>query len=88
MLGLLTLDLSVLRALVHETGVGRTQMLIAVFSIAVLLAVQMAQVRGATREHLCRLPMGVRWATYYALIIGSLALGAFNNSKTFIYFQF
>ncbi len=55
--------------------------------LVVLAFVQWRQRRGSMRESLGRLPLGIRWLTYYLLIAWILFLGKFQT-KEFIYMQF
>ncbi len=60
---------------------------VALAAIVVLEAVQLVQRRGSVRERIAAQPAWVRWAAYYALVMGILLLGKFAEQK-FIYFQF
>ena len=56
--------------------------------VLLLAAVQIFQARvGPVREHVRTLPLPVRWAGWYALLLGVVLLGVEGGSQ-FIYFQF
>ena len=69
-------------------GQDRTHFALAVCAIVALLAAHLVQRRGSVRARLLAWPVPVRWACYYAIVIGILFFGAFNQSRQFIYFQF
>jgi D-alanyl-lipoteichoic acid acyltransferase DltB (MBOAT superfamily) len=72
------------RAPFLETGVLSQ----ALPGVLLLLAVQLFQAWvGPVREHVRRLPLPVRWAGWYALLLGVVLLGVEGGSQ-FIYFQF
>jgi alginate O-acetyltransferase complex protein AlgI len=52
-----------------------------------LLIVEWVQRRKPYALKIEKLPVWVRWAVYYALVIGVLCFGTFGGSE-FIYFQF
>lgn len=68
-------------------GIRKWAFAIDIMLIVFLLCVQLAQRHGSIREKLSKKSAYVRWAAYYALILGIMLLGVFNNNQ-FIYFQF
>jgi alginate O-acetyltransferase complex protein AlgI len=60
---------------------------VATASIFFLLGAQILQSRVDVQDLLGRMPIVVRWGAYYALLIGMLAFGQFEETE-FIYFQF
>ncbi|MBI5836902.1 MAG: MBOAT family protein [Candidatus Eisenbacteria bacterium] len=57
-------------------------------SVAVLFATHLMQRRGSVREWLATRPTAFRWAVYYAVVLAILVFGNYNQSHTFVYFQF
>jgi alginate O-acetyltransferase complex protein AlgI len=64
-----------------------TSFAIAVTLIAVLAAIEFAGPAADPRPLVVERSAWIRWPAYYALLIGILVLGIFNQSR-FIYFQF
>jgi D-alanyl-lipoteichoic acid acyltransferase DltB (MBOAT superfamily) len=60
---------------------------IALIAIAILEFGQRLQQGRNIRKELATRPLLVRWAAYYALVIGILVFGVFSHQE-FIYFQF
>lgn len=68
-------------------GIRKSAFVIDILLILFLVGLEISQRNGSIRERLSRKPSYVRWFAYYALILGILLLGVFNNNQ-FIYFQF
>ncbi len=66
----------------------KTEFLIAICSICLLVAIETLQQRVQLGEFLKQRPVWTRWAVYYAGVLAVVFFGAFNNSQEFIYFQF
>ncbi len=66
----------------------KTDFVIGVMCIALLMLTDLLQRRGSVRGLLEAQPVWVRWSVYYASIIAILFFGAFNSAQQFIYFQF
>ena len=67
---------------------SKTEFLLAVTLIALLLATEAWNRRVPLRELLERRAAPIRWVAYYALVMAVVFLGAFNSVQQFIYFQF
>ncbi len=68
---------------------GLLELALALYGIAVLLAVEWLQARGGIRERLALRPAWVRWSIYYAQLASVVLLGAYDGGNSqFIYFQF
>ena len=75
--------------LTHPATIGLTQLqlVIALASLLFLIVVEAAQEYNHFRFIFAKWPIGLRWATYYALSLSIIFLGVFKHSP-FIYFQF
>jgi len=80
-------DFNSLMEIIAGFGIKKSALLIDLALIAFLIGIQLLQRKGSVREMIAQQSPFVRWAAYYALILGILLLGVFNNSQ-FIYFQF
>ncbi len=69
-------------------GQGREDVLVVALALALLFAVELWQQRESVRERVATWHPVARYALYYAAIAGILLFGAFNQSQSFIYFQF
>jgi D-alanyl-lipoteichoic acid acyltransferase DltB (MBOAT superfamily) len=69
-------------------GQGREDVLVAAAALAVLFVVELWQQREPVRQKVATWPPVARYALYYAAVVGILLFGAFNQSQSFIYFQF
>jgi hypothetical protein len=62
---------------------------LSLFLIALLMGIEISEERiGGLRRRIALMPVGVRWAAYYALCVAILAFGIFAGRQAFIYFQF
>ncbi len=66
----------------------KTEMVIGLVAIALLLGIELAQNFVKLREWLANRPIWIRWAVYYGALSSILFFGAFNSAQEFIYFQF
>jgi D-alanyl-lipoteichoic acid acyltransferase DltB (MBOAT superfamily) len=66
----------------------RSELLIALSSLALLLAVERVQMRGEIRAQLAAHPLWIRWSVYYAMVAAIFLFGKFSSPQPFIYFQF
>jgi alginate O-acetyltransferase complex protein AlgI len=64
------------------------ELLMCLALIGLLLLAQILHGRGSLMVAFSRQPIWVRWPAYYASILTLGFLGAFHNSREFIYFQF
>lgn len=74
--------------LLSQLGLQRSEFIIAVVAIVVLLVVEILQQRMPLLQKFNRQPIAVRWFAYYVLLFAVLFGGAFHSSQDFIYFQF
>jgi len=68
-------------------GLSKGAFLYSVFLIGFLIMVHRLQDHGSIRHMLRNRPLWLRWGFYYAMILGILFGGVFQNTA-FIYFQF
>jgi alginate O-acetyltransferase complex protein AlgI len=67
----------------------KEDVVLAMFGVAVVLAVELLQNFGSVRAMVAARPVWVRWSLYYAQTASLVFFGAFyNNAQQFIYFQF
>jgi D-alanyl-lipoteichoic acid acyltransferase DltB (MBOAT superfamily) len=74
-----------------QLGLTMTDYLVLLFSVAILLIVSLIGRSGSVRQKLSSKPMMLRYATYFALFLAILILGAYGvgyDSSQFIYSQF
>jgi alginate O-acetyltransferase complex protein AlgI len=70
-----------------DLGLDGFQWIVALVAIAILEFVQWLERSGKLDPGLSAQPTYVRWAAYYALVVGTLFFGSFTQAE-FIYFQF
>jgi len=68
-------------------GPLRFELMVAVFSTALLILVQSIERRGSIVDKLSERPVWLRWSIYYGTVLSILLFGNFGF-KQFIYFQF
>jgi D-alanyl-lipoteichoic acid acyltransferase DltB (MBOAT superfamily) len=74
-----------------QLGLTMTDYLVLIFSVTLLLIVSLIGRSGSVRQKLSSKPMFLRYATYFALFLAILILGAYGvgyDSSQFIYSQF
>lgn len=77
-----------MRSLFSGFGLTEREFVISILSLLILLLVEYMQFKGNFMERLKTMPVRVRWAAYYFVLVAILLFGSFNNSQQFIYFQF
>lgn len=70
-----------------NTGTDQAEWIIVLLSIGLMEGVHVLQRHRHIRQMLRERPMWLRWLIYYALVLGILFFGVFDNQQ-FIYFQF
>lgn len=75
---------------VFNTNMGsdKYNLVVAILALIVLFGVEFFQRGRSIRPLLMRQPAYVQALVYYALILGIIGLGVFENNQQFIYFQF
>ncbi len=68
-------------------GLNNYGFFIAICALLILFFVHLIQRKQSMGKFLSKLPRGVRWALYYALIFSIMIFGEFNLTP-FVYFQF
>jgi len=69
-------------------GTTKGEMLLALASIAVMVAARRMQLQGGATVWVAQRPAWQRWAIYYMLIGSMIFFGAYYEQVQFIYFQF
>ena len=82
------------KSVLHIQGLKETpflalkfELIIAMFSMALLILVHWMERRGPIVENLSRRPVWLRWSVYYSIVLSILLFGNIGV-KQFIYFQF
>jgi hypothetical protein len=68
-------------------GSLKFHLVVGVVSVGILLLIQRSQGDHRFDVWLSRMPIGLRWAVYYSMVLAILLFGQFG-AKEFIYFQF
>jgi hypothetical protein len=74
-----------------QLGLTVYDYLVLIFAVTLLLSVSLIGRSGSVRQKLSSKPMVLRYATYFALFLAILILGAYGvgyDSSQFIYSQF
>ncbi len=82
------ISLPALTETIFSLGIGgRLQFMALCTAIAIMFAVQVFEERGNLKTWFARLPQGLRFAAYYALLLFIVFFG-FAGAQPFFYFQF
>ncbi|MDF2539730.1 MAG: putative rane protein [Herbinix sp.] len=74
-----------------QLGLTLSDYIVVIFGVVLLLMVSLLQRNGSVREKLAAKPYIIRYATYFAILLAILILGAYGvgyNASQFIYSQF
>lgn len=82
------LNPSVLLHTLGGLGLQRREFAIAIAAVAVLLGIDLLDRANRLPVALGRLPSWMRWAFWYAMVMGIVYFGEFAGARQFIYFQF
>ena len=75
-------------AAISATGLGKSDLLVAIFSIAAMELVHGLEQRSTITSFLADRPVLMRWSIYSTILIALVFFGAYYTSSQFIYFQF
>jgi len=72
----------------NSIGLSIFELILLLGSILLLMFIEIIEYKHNINELLMKIPFVFRFVFYYAIIVIILAIGVFNNSGEFIYFQF
>lgn len=71
----------------EQIGMSKGEIVLSLLLLLIMELVHFFQTKKNSTTSFCQLPVYVRWAFYYVVIITIICLGVFEN-RQFIYFQF